>query len=699
MNFYLLSFIFYLKRPLLLLIAAAAISNAAAEDNPQGFAATAHSEVFGDGAKITTVVLTYPQPIDGTSLDTTTYLVDGRQITAVYASATAQKGTPADSGPYVIIELHAQTEMQADRQMGGGGGKPMERRAGPPTQGPGRNNRNDKPYADTVWVAQQTAIRTVDGQSIAPSADKTAAVSSRVLVADDFTQEAFYHAATGITLRYNLYTPAHQEAGERYPLVLFMHDASGAGRADTRHTLLQGNGAIVWATPEWQAQHPCYVVAPQFDQITVGDNFSTTDDLDACLALLDSLIAHCAIDPYRVYTTGQSMGCMSSYELMYRRPDLFASAMLVAGQWNPAVMPSLAHMNLWLLTCKGDDRSSNGIAQAIEVWNQCGVQVVEQEWPLLATPEERSQQVEGMLRRGGNIHYTHFAGGSHNNTWRIAYYIDGVREWLFQQRRPLPADSIVTLLRNPMPDSSLNDSTAATLGTPPARGEMEGGFHHSPFTIHHSPLSSVFVAAYQGDAHGATPSSIQAIRKAQMKGALLALVDVLCPADSGPTLASGESLAAALDTLGDGILLIVRPDNEATAQAVEKVAASKGRQSQILLYGTHPSVQLNHIAVVDADQATDDDLRQVLAAQPLAVEIDYTGADDAPRLKEVIAQIQPHARILFNTAQPDHAGQHSDTAMRPGESQTTWAPLIQLGGTLLLTNQIKPLLTWLSGTH
>ena len=658
---------------------------AAAEDITQGLAATAHSEVFGDGAKITTVVLTYPQSIDGTSLDTTTYLVDGRQITAVYTSATAQKGTPADSGPYVIIELHAQTELQADRQMGGGGGKPMERRAGPPTQGPGRGNRNEKPYADTVWVAQQTAIRTVDGQSIAPSADKTAAVSSRVLVADDFTQEAFHHAATGITLRYNLYTPAHQEAGERYPLVLFMHDASGAGRADTRHTLLQGNGAIVWATPEWQAQHPCYVVAPQFDQITVGDNFSTTDDLDACLALLDSLIAHCAIDPYRVYTTGQSMGCMSSYELMYRRPDLFASAMLVAGQWNPAVMPSLAHMNLWLLTCKGDDRSSNGIAQAIEVWNQCGVQVVEQEWPLLATPEERSEQVEGMLRRGGNIHYTHFTGGSHNNTWRIAYYIDGVREWLFQQRRPLPADSIVTLLHNCIDDSSLKDSTAV----------RDSSF----FILHSSFTPSVFVAAYQGDAHGATPSSIQAIRKAQMKGALLALVDVLCPADSGPILASGEPFAAALDTLGDGILLIVRPDNEATARAVESLANSKGRTSQILLYGAHPSVQLNHIAVVDADQASDDDLRQVLAAQPLAVEIDYTGTDDAPRLKEVIEQIQPHARILFNTAEPNKAGQHSDTASRPGESQTTWAPLIQLGGTLLLTNQIKPLLTWLRATH
>lgn len=67
---------------------------------------------------------------------------------------------------------------------------------------------------------------------------------------------------------------------------------------------------------------------------------------------------------------------------------------------------------------------------------QHGAKVTEQEWPLQATPQERAAEVRSMLQSGGNIHYTHFAGGNHRATWCIAYGIDGVREWLFEQRRP-----------------------------------------------------------------------------------------------------------------------------------------------------------------------------------------------------------------------------------------------------------------------
>lgn len=161
----------------------------------------------------------------------------------------------------------------------------------------------------------------------------------------------------------------------------------------------------------------------------------TTPDLDACLSLLDSLIRTNPVDTDRVYTTGQSMGCMSSYVLLLRRPAFFAAAMLVAGQWNPEVLAPLSKDNLWLLSCKGDQKSSAGVAGAIEVWKRNGAQVTEQEWPLEATPEAHDEEVAGMLKCGGNIHYTHFAGGNHRATWCVAYGIDGVREWLFRQHR------------------------------------------------------------------------------------------------------------------------------------------------------------------------------------------------------------------------------------------------------------------------
>lgn len=395
--------------------------------------ATAISEVFGDGAKITTAILSYSEPVDGSKLAANDFSVKGREISRVYASETEAKGQPATTGRYVVIELQTRTELKPVR--------PDEQ--GRKIQGPvagqiGMNNSNRRngpaqPVTDSVVVSQVSPVYTIGGKAKAMS-QPLVARSSHTLIADDFKQLVYHDQATGIDLAYNLYVPQTIEPGKHYPLVIFIHDASGAGR-DVKNTLLQGNGATVWASPEWQSEHPCFVLAPQFAQVTVDDNYNTTPDLDACIHLLDSLISANPVDADRVYTTGQSMGCMSSYVLMLRRPDLFASAMLVAGQWNPEVMAPLAKKNLWLLSCKGDVKSSEGVAQAMKVWQAHGAKVVEQEWPLEATKEQRAQEVADMLRQGGNIHYTHFTGGSHNNTWRVAYDIDGVRQWLFEQHR------------------------------------------------------------------------------------------------------------------------------------------------------------------------------------------------------------------------------------------------------------------------
>jgi pyrroline-5-carboxylate reductase len=44
-----------------------------------------------------------------------------------------------------------------------------------------------------------------------------------------------------------------------------MHDA-GPLSENTKATLLQGNGAIVWATLEEQAKHEAFILAPQYSK-------------------------------------------------------------------------------------------------------------------------------------------------------------------------------------------------------------------------------------------------------------------------------------------------------------------------------------------------------------------------------------------------------------------------------------------------
>jgi predicted peptidase len=380
--------------------------------------ATAIKEVFGDGAKVTSIELVYGEPIDSTSINLTTFSVDNMEVANVYTR-----------GNSVVLSLKHDLQLMQDRESGAGR-RIQGPRSGPNNRGGGHQLQQPRP----IQVSQNATISAISGAKYAPSGEAFTVDSVKTLVADDFLSLSYNDAATGKTLSYNLFVPQNYNPNEKYPLIIFIHDASIASRP-LGSALTQGNGATTWATPEWQAKHPCFVLAPQFETVQVDDDFNVQPELDVCLSLVDSLLNQYSIDRDRVYTTGQSMGCMSSYVLMLHRPDLFASAMLVAGQWDANSLAPLANMNLWLLSCKGDVKSSEGVAAAIDVWKANGAEVVEQEWPLQDSEEGRAQSVKAMLNAGGNIHYTHFTGGSHMNTWRVAYDIDGVKEWLFEQHK------------------------------------------------------------------------------------------------------------------------------------------------------------------------------------------------------------------------------------------------------------------------
>jgi predicted peptidase len=391
--------------------------------------ATAIKEVFGDGAKVTSIELVYGEPIDSTTINLSTFSVDNMEVANVHTR-----------GNTVILSLKHDLQLMQDRESGAGRRIPGPRsgqnnrneqhRGGGPMQMRGHEPEQQRP----IQVTQNATISGISGAKYAPSGEAYIVDSAKTLVADDFLSLSYNDATTGKVLNYNLFVPENYNPGEKYPLIMFIHDASIASRP-LGSALTQGNGATTWATPEWQAKHPCFVLAPQFETVQVDDDFNVQPELDVCLSLVDSLLNQYSIDRDRVYTTGQSMGCMSSYVLMLRRPDLFASAMLVAGQWDANALAPLSKKNLWLLSCKGDVKSSEGVAAAIDVWKANGAEVVEQEWPLQDTAEGRAQSVKAMLDAGGNIHYTHFTGGSHMNTWRVAYDIEGVKEWLFEQHK------------------------------------------------------------------------------------------------------------------------------------------------------------------------------------------------------------------------------------------------------------------------
>lgn len=403
------------------------------------------SKVCGQGREVSTIVVEYDTPIRNRSLSPSAFQVEGEEILKVYANTCPEVSDSGRNGQYVIIELKAETDLAArprkakvetaeeraerDRLQGGPGLK-----AGWSTGG------NDI-YPGNAIVTQCQAIKTTSGLTIPASENKIGSTVERCPLVDAFSQHDFVSPYTGQVLPYNLYLPEDYDPDISYPLVLFIHDA-GAVSEDVKQTLVQGRGAVTWAEPENQAKRPCIVVAPQYPFVTVDDNWNYSHHLDATIELLKDLQIRYSIDPNRIYTTGQSMGCMSSIVLMLKEPDMFAGALLVAGKWNPELMEPLAKQNIWIISCEGDHHSMELQGKAVELWKQGGADVSEATWEMEATSAELNKCATDM--RSGNPHllFTKLKGGNHRATWFIAYDIDEVQDWLFDQRRPSYADSL-----------------------------------------------------------------------------------------------------------------------------------------------------------------------------------------------------------------------------------------------------------------
>ncbi|MDE7077137.1 MAG: hypothetical protein K2O55_00960, partial [Alistipes sp.] len=354
------------------------------------------------------------------------------------ANTAPERAGQGVDGPYVIIELKTEVDLNAQPK------RPTEadmekkrerdRMQGGPGLRAGWSTGGDDRYPGNAVVYQTANIKTTGGKIYAASTTPVETTEEICLVADDFRQEEFVSPYTGQVLPYNIYLPEDYNPEEQYPLVLFIHDA-GVASGPVTQTLYQGNGATSWAEPEAQARHKCIVVAPEYPVITVDDNWNYSHHLDTTVELLKDLQTRYSIDPDRIYTTGQSMGCMSSIVLMLKEPDLFAGALLVAGKWNPELMGPLDRQNIWIISCEGDVSSNTLQGEAVAKWREQGSAVSEATWEMTLSPEELSAEADKMRAEGNHLLFTHLTGGNHRATWFVAYGIEGVQDWLFEQHK------------------------------------------------------------------------------------------------------------------------------------------------------------------------------------------------------------------------------------------------------------------------
>jgi predicted peptidase len=409
---------------------------------------TAITEVFGDGQKVTAAAVEYGTPINAGKLSVEDYSVSGQTILKIYTNTNAAKAQDSIAGNYVILELAVEDTAASEaggqglpqvvprrqiqdflQEEGNGGRGPM---GGGPTLG---SAGYDGPLSNRlkISVTQNKSIAAENGQVITTSKNPIGNNRTINLVVDDFQQLVFKDANyDNQELMYNLFVPANYDASKKYPLVLFMADAGGVSK-DPVKTLTQGLGAVIWAAPDEQAKHECFVLAPQYSRVMADDNSETTEDMDITIDLIRDLSARYNIDTNRIYNTGQSMGCMTSIAMNIKYPQMFAASFLVAGQWDTAKVAPMAGKPLWIVVCEGDTKANPGMDAITEVLKARGSTVSKATWNSRATPAEFDAYVDDMLAKNALINYVVFEGGSHTYTWKVAYTIEGIRDWLFRQ--------------------------------------------------------------------------------------------------------------------------------------------------------------------------------------------------------------------------------------------------------------------------
>jgi len=246
------------------------------------------------------------------------------------------------------------------------------------------------------------------------------ALSIGYLSAQDLTafKKDIYVNEQGENLPYRVLYPENYNPDSLYPLVLFLH---GAGERGNDNELQLTHGATLFANSINRQNYPAIVLFPQCAKDDYwthvernGQNWSypfkqkPTKSLELAIDLLEETILREAVDVDRVYVTGISMGGMGTFEVLARKPKLFAAAAPICGGSNTELVGLYAkNLPIWIFHGDADN----------------------------VVPVDLSRKMYQAIRsEGGNVKYTEYPGINHNS-WDKVFADSTYLKWMFAQKR------------------------------------------------------------------------------------------------------------------------------------------------------------------------------------------------------------------------------------------------------------------------
>ena len=231
-----------------------------------------------------------------------------------------------------------------------------------------------------------------------------------------------YSASTGATMPYRLFIPHDYDQRQSYPLIVFLHGGGGNG-SDNLKQISGGNtnGTHLWTNQDVQKTHPTFVLAPQTPEGgTWGgpEAAQLSSSAQMMLEIIDTLEHEFNIDKTRLYITGQSLGGFGTWDVIIRRPQMFAAAVPLCGSgivnhdpfrrlYSDAEFERIKDMPIWVFQGAGDTD----------------------------VPAGGPRKTVATLRKlGSTVRYTEYPNVGHR-VWEHAYLDRALIAWVFVQRK------------------------------------------------------------------------------------------------------------------------------------------------------------------------------------------------------------------------------------------------------------------------
>ncbi|MGM0216530.1 PHB depolymerase family esterase [Enterococcus sp. AZ109] len=177
------------------------------------------------------------------------------------------------------------------------------------------------------------------------------------VINEEADQFSFEHFDNGIvSFDYRLYLPENLDSAEKIPLVLSLHGSGeSADRCnfDNRTHLTTNRLGLSFTTEQWQKEHPCVVIMPQFPSLDAS--YETSNYHAAYIELITSFLEKGIADENRIYGATLSMGSRIMYHFLAEYPDFFAGIILNCGNPMDSELGNLKKLPIQLVHIENDN--------------------------------------------------------------------------------------------------------------------------------------------------------------------------------------------------------------------------------------------------------------------------------------------------------------------------------------------------------